>query len=262
MEEPSTAPRAQLLDAERPLVLTGPPGAVSGEFHVRNSGSEKMRVSGVRLSPSMAGGKAGLRSRAVSMLEDDGVELRRIIVRAGQSRHVPVALSLDPRTPPGTYHLELQVQDQMRAVVMHVTEHVSLHVSPETVVLPNLPGEKVTKAVVFTNHGNVPVQVRTIGTIVLDDELASCRALRGALSDVGDTMTTLDEFAAALGKRLKTIYETMVLKVQNPTVTLEPGETQSVTLTIALPANLDKRARYSGYAAISTSSLAFTIVPA
>lgn len=262
MDELSAAPRAQLLDAEQPLVLSGPPGAVSGEFHVRNSGREKVRVSDVRLRPSAAGAKAGIRGRVASMLQDDGVELRRIIVRPGQSRPVPVALSLDPRTPPGTYYLELQVQDQMREVVMHVTENVALRISPDTVVVPNLPGEKVTRNVVFTNHGNVPIELRSIGTIVLDDELASCRALRGALADVGDTMTTLDEFAAALGKRFKTIYDTMVLKVQNATITLEPGQTESVKLTITLPGNLDKRARYSGYAAISTSSLAFTIVPA
>ncbi len=262
MEELTTALRAQLLDAEQPLVLTGPPGAISGAFHVRNSSSEKMRVAGVRLRPSAGGGKLGMRSRLASMLQDDGVELRRIIVRPGQSRPVPVALSLDSRTPPGTYHLELQVQDQLRAVVMHVTENVSLRISPETVVLSNLPGSKVTKNVVFMNDGNVPIDVRTIGTIVLDDELASCRALRGALADVGETMTTLDEFVAALGKRFKTLYDTMVLKVQNSAITLEPGQTESVKLTITLPDNLDKRARYNGYAAISTSSLAFTIVPA
>lgn len=262
MEEASPAPRAQLLDAERPLVLTGPPGAVSGEFHLRNSGSEKMRIAGARLLPSAGAGKLGMRSMKASMLQEDGVELRRIIVRPGQSRPVPVALSLDPRTPPGAYHLQLQVDDQVRAVLMHVTENVSLRINPDGLVLPNLPGGKVVKHVVFTNDGNVPVDVRSIGTIVLDDELASCRALRGALSDVGDTMTTLDEFAAALGKRFKALYDTMVLKVQNTAITLEPGQTESVKLTITLPDNLDKRARYNGYAAISTSSLAFTIVPA
>ncbi len=261
MDEPSPASFAQLLDAERPLVLTGPPGAVAGEFHVRNSGSEKLRIAGVRLRPSAVAGKGTLRNRLSSLLRDDGLELRRIVVRPGQSRPVPVALALDPSTPPGTYHFELQVEGQMRAVLMHVTENVSLRISPDSIVLPNLPGGKVTKHVVFTNDGNVPVDVRSIGTIVLDDELASCRALRGALSDVGDTMTTLDEFAAALGKRFKALYDTMVLKVQNSALTLDPGQTEAVKLTITLPEDLDKRARYSGYAAISTSSLAFTIVP-
>jgi hypothetical protein len=262
MTEPAPAMRAQLLNAEQPLILTGPPGAVSGEFHLRNDGAAKMRIAGARLRPSASAGKAAMRSRLASLVQEEGVELRRIVVRPGQSRPVPVALALDPRTPPGTYHLDLLVDDQVRAVLMHVTENVSLRISPDTLVLPNIAGGKVTKHVVFTNDGNVPVEVRTIGTVVLDDELASCRALRGALSDVGDTMTTLDEFAAALGKRFKALYDTMVLKVQNSAVTLDPGQTESVKLTITLPESLDKRARYNGYAALSTSNLTFTIVPA
>ena len=261
MEEAAPALRAQLLHTERPLVLTGPPGAVSGEFHLRNATDEKLRVTGARLRPSLRGGKAGLRTRIAALLADDGVELRRIMVRPGQSRPVPVALSLDPRTPPGTYHMDLMVEDQVREVLMHVTENVALRVSPATIVLPNQPGQKFRKTVVFTNDGNVPVTVRAIGTIVLDDELASCRALRGALADVGDTMNTLDEFAAALGKRLKTLYDTMVLKVQNDAITLEPGQVEPVTFTVTLPDKLDPRARYTGYAALSTTSLAFTIVP-
>ena len=52
-----------------------------------------------------------------------------------------------------------------------------------------------------------------------------------------------------------------MLKVQNDAVTIEPGRTQSVDLTITLPEKLESRSRYSGYAAISTSSLTFTIVP-
>lgn len=261
MDEVTTPPRAQLLHASQPLVLTGPPGAVSGEFHLRNESEEKLRVTGAMLRPAVRGGKAGLRSRLASLVSDDGMALRRIVVRPGQSRPVPVALALDPRTPPGTYHMDLTVEDQVREVLMHVTEHVSLRISPDAVVLPNRPGETVKKTVVFTNDGNVPVAVRSIGTIVLDDELASCRALRGALADVGDSMTTLDEFASALGKRFKALYDTMVLKVQNEAITLEPGQVEPVTFAITLPDKLDTRARYTGYAAISTSSLAFTIVP-
>ena len=259
MESPSTAPRAHLLDTEQPLVLSGPPGAIAGEFRLQNAGVQKMRIAGARLR---AGGTAiGKAKPAGLVAAGDEVALRRIVVRAGQSRPVPIALSLDPRTPPGTYHMELLVQEQVRDVVMHVTENVSLRVSPETVVLPSQPGKKLTRTVVMTNDGNVPIEVRGIGTVVLDDELASCRAMRGALDDVGDTMKTLDEFAAALGRRFKEIYDTMVLKVQNTAITLAPGQVEAITLTITLPDKLDKRARYSGYAAISTNSLAFTIVP-
>jgi hypothetical protein len=197
---------------------------------------------------------------ASAVLPEAGLSLRRIVVRPGQSRQVPVAFELDPRTPPGTYHAELTVNDQKRDVVMHVTEDVSLQIIPDEIVLDSVPGGKTTKTVVFSNLGNVPVQVRTIGTVVLDEELVHCRALRGAISDVGDTMKTLDDFAAALGKRYKKLYETLVLKIQNDAVTLQPGDTRAIDLTITLPDNLEKSSRYTGYAAISTSSLTFTVV--
>jgi hypothetical protein len=49
--------------------------------------------------------------------------------------------------------------------------------------------------------------------------------------------------------------------VQSAEVTIPPGETQAVDLTIALPEKLEPRSRYTGYAAISTSTLTFTVVP-
>ena len=52
-----------------------------------------------------------------------------------------------------------------------------------------------------------------------------------------------------------------MLKVQNTAVTIEPGQTRAVDLTITLPEKLESRSRYSGYAAISTNNLTFTVVP-
>lgn len=276
--------RAQMVDAEAPLVLAGPPRSIRGEFRLQNATAQKLSVrdavfrsvaapaaTTADVDPSKrptAKVKAADVTKAAKVapqlaapvLPDAGLALRRIVVRPGQSRPVPVALELDPRTPPGTYHAELMVNDQKRDVVMHVTEDVDLQLSPEEIVLDNVPGAKASKTVVFTNMGNVPITLRTIGVVVLDEELVHCRALRGALADVGDTMKTLDDFTAALGKRYKKLYETLALKVQNDAVTLAPGETQAIELTIALPDKLEKSSRYTGYAAISTSTLTFTIV--
>jgi hypothetical protein len=146
-------------------------------------------------------------------------------------------------------------------VVMHVTENVALELAPEDIVLPNRAGEKFKRTVVFTNHGNVAVPIRALGTVVLDEELVHCRALRGALADVGDTMQSLDDFMVALGRRYKHLYETLALRVQNEAVTLEPGDTRALELTITLPEKLEARSRYTGYAAISTNSISFAIVP-
>src|SRR5690606_19697511 len=140
-------------------------------------------------------------------------------------------------------------------------EDVALTMTPDHLVLPNRPGETLTKQVVFTNDGNVDVSVQALGTVVLDEELAHCRALRGALADVGDTMKSLDDFAVALGKRYHAIYETLVLRVKNDAVVVAPGDTKALDLTITIPEKLERRSRYTGYAAISTATLTFTIVP-
>jgi hypothetical protein len=253
----STDRKAALLpDAGEPLVLTGTPRGMRGEFRVQNPTGTKIIVQHpvVRTAASAA-------TESVAALPETEVVLRRIIVRPGQSRPVPVALALDPRTPPGTYEALLDIDGEQRSVVLHVTEDVALSISPQPLVIQNRPKAQVRKEVVFTNEGNVPITVRSIGTVVLDDEMAHCRAMRGALTDVGDTMEDMDDYIAALGKRYRKIYETLVLKVQNDEITIKPGETRALKLNITVPAKLEKRSRYSGYAAIATSNLTFIVVP-
>ena len=51
------------------------------------------------------------------------------------------------------------------------------------------------------------------------------------------------------------------LRVQNDEVSVEPGDTLAIDLTITLPDKLDKRSRYTGYAPMSTRTLTFIVVP-
>lgn len=263
MAQPPERPSKQgavLPNAAEPLVLIGPPRGIRGEFRVQNPTERKIIVRQPLLKRTAAAPR-GKGAKAVTPIPEEALALRRIVVRPGQSRPIPIALTLDPTTPPGTYEAQLDVDGEMRTVLMHVTEDASFSIAPDELVLPNRPGEKMQKQVVITNHGNVPLSVRTIGTVVLDEELAHCRALRGALDEVGDTMKNLDDFLIALGKRYKAIYATLVLKVQNDKATIASGETKLVDLTITLPEKLEPRSRYTGYAAISTGTLTFMIVP-
>jgi hypothetical protein len=249
----------ELVAAGEPLVLVGPPAHLQGQFQVRNLGDRRLVVRQPRLRGAQKTAR-GARAAAPG-LTGQVLALPRVIVRAGQTRPVAVDLSLNPATPPGVYEAVLEIDGHERPVVLHVTEHVAFSMQPDELVVPNRPGQKVHKRVVFTNEGNVPLAVRTIGTVVLDDELAHCRALRGALADVGETMENLDAFVKALGRRYRTVYDTLALKVQNERVTLAPGDTRAVDLHIGLPEKLDARSRYTGYAAVSTGTLTFTVVP-
>ena len=48
--------------------------------------------------------------------------------------------------------------------------------------------------------------------------------------------------------------------MQNDAVTLDPGDTKAIDVTVVLPDKLEKSSRYTGYAALSTGSLTFTVV--
>jgi hypothetical protein len=263
MAQQPPAKVAFVSSGDKPLVLAGPPRGVRGEVHLLNPSDEKViiRKPLMRSMTPPARGKAAKASARTAALLEEPLALRRIIVRPGQTRLVPIVLNLNATTPPGTYQAELDVDGVLREVLVHVTEDVSFSIEPRDLVIPNRPGQKIQKQIVVTNTGNVPVVVKTIGALVLDEELAHCRALRGALADVGATLKNLDDFVVALGHRYHDIYDKLILKVQNDSTTVDPGETEAIDLTITQPDKLDTRARYSTYAPISTDSLNFTIVP-
>jgi hypothetical protein len=258
---PQPAPRVTLIqDASRPLVLVGPPRDVRGELTLQNASDEKVIVRQPVMRLGSAAARRGKHARAAQPRQSM-LTLRRMIVRARQARQVPIALALDSTTPPGTYEAELDVDGELRHVVVHVIEDLSFSMAPAALIIPNRPGERIPKRVVFTNTGNVAISVKPVGPVVLDEELVHCRALRGALADVGATLKNLDDFIVALGHRYHDLYEARVLKVQNEKTTIEPGDTKAVDLTITLPDKLDSRARYTGLAPVSTQSLTFTVVP-
>jgi len=250
-----------LLSAVPPsVVLVGPPRAVRGSFTLHNPTAERLVVPPPTIRAQPATGR-GAKAARFAALPEAGFRMRRIIARPNAQRHVPIELNLPLTTEPGTYHLELDVDGETRQVVAHVTELVEFTIEPDHLVIPNRPGEKVHKRIVITNHGNVPLHVKSIGAVVLDEELAHCRAIRGALADVGDDAKGFDEVLGAFVKRYRDAFETLALKVQNDKQTVGSGDVCAFDLGITVPEKANARARYFGFAAISRGNLSFTVVP-
>lgn len=262
MSSPSTGSGGSSLfdEGARPLILAGPPGALRGELRLRNSTDQKVIIRQPFVRARLAHVKMGKTHKA-STAPEAVLALRRIIVRPQQSRAVPISLALDVATPPGTYHAELEVNGELRPVVLHVSEHVAFDISPGTLVIPNRPGEKLERQVVITNHGNQPLVIRSIGAVALDEEFQHCRALRGALDDVGATMKSFDDYFVAVGKRYSKQIPFQILSIHNQKTTIAPGETRALDLAISISDKLIERSRYSGYAPIANGNLSFTVIP-
>ncbi len=241
-----------------PIVMVGPPESLAGELLLHNAGPEKLILRDVRVR-----GEAITR-RAAEAGGPSELALRRVVLRPGQLRRLPLQLALSPNTPPGEYHAEVQVGGQVRQIVMHVTELVRLEIDPDPVVVENLPGETLTKQVVFSNRGNVPLRLAEIGAVALDEEFQNCRAGRAAIMHSGEHEEGLEHFLAEYIRQTKVVVEqTGLLRVHNTAgpFTLEAGEVRAVNLEFRVPDRLEERSRYFGAVALYTSNLNIVITP-
>jgi hypothetical protein len=244
--------------ADAPIVLVGPPQALQGELRLHNPGEQKLVLRDARLHSA-----APSKERA-SLPSVPEFSMRRIVLRPGELRRVPLKIPLSPHTPPGEYHGQVEVGGHARTVVMHVTEVVRLEISPGQLVIDNQPGTTLVKHAVFTNAGNVPLTMGDIGPVVLDETLLECRTGRAAIAALGENITGLDDYIAEVVRQTKAALEqTGILRVHvnGSPLTLAPGEVRPVEMEIRIPDNLDRRARYLGVAALYTTNLEFLLVP-
>jgi hypothetical protein len=241
-----------------PIIVVGPPESLHGEVLLHNAGPEKLILRDVRVR-----GDAMTR-RSVEAGGPSELALRRVVLRPGQLRRMPLELALSPSTPPGEYHAEVQVGGAVRQLVIHVTEVVRLEIEPDPVVIANVPGETITKRVVFSNRGNVALRIAEIGAVVLDEEFLNCRAGRAAVMNSGEKVEGLDDFLAEYIRQTKVaLAQTGLLRVHNADgpFSLEAGEVRAVDLEFRVPDKLDQRSRYFGAVALYTSNLDIVITP-
>lgn len=241
-----------------PIVVVGPPESLEGELLLHNAGPDKLILRDVRVR-----GEAITR-RAAEAGGPSELALRRVVLRPGQLRRLPLQLALSPNTPPGEYQAEVQVGAGVRQLVIHVTEVVRLEIDPDPVVIDNRPGDTISKRVVFSNRGNVPLNIGEIGAVVLDEEFLNCRAGRAAVMNSGEQLKGLDDFLAEYIRQTKVaLAQTGLLRVHNTagSFTLAPGEVRAVDLEFRVPDKLDQRSRYFGAVALYTSNLDIVVTP-
>lgn len=264
---------------ENPLILSGPPHNIRGRLKVRNLEPAKIVLPQSQLR--VLGTPKG-RSKKKPVVHEMG--LRRMIIRTGREKRVPLKVALDPQTSPGRYEAELDVDGQISPVVIQVLENLALTLSPDRLVLLNQGGSTQTKSLLITNSGNVAISIGEIGAVPLDDDFISCRILRGTLNELQleETVVTPEKskkpppddeqkplrivgkiLEAAVNQAADAFDKAGALRVHNASglTPIAPGETKEINLEIKIPASLDRRHRYRGVAALYTANLNFEVVP-
>ena len=249
------------------VVLVGDPKSLRGEIHWHNTGDEKvvLREAWVHgAQPTNARALAATKSVAAKPARPAPVSLAATI-HPGQSQRVPLTFDLGRHTPPGEYRGELKIGESTRPLIMHVAEAVRLRISPDQLVIDASAGATVSKRVVLSNEGNVPLTIGEIGRVNLGEELMLCLGLRATIATSNDRTQALEElFAEIIRDDARAVTRQVgALDVRNPAapLTLQPGEVRPLDLEIHLPENLEANSRYRGRLPLYTADLEFVIVP-
>jgi hypothetical protein len=239
---------------DEPLVLAGPPRALTGRVDLHNPGDVNLVLR-----------NAGLRDPGGVLI---GQPLRHalplLVLRPHQERNVSLKVAVDPATPPGEYSVELELAGRTRPVVLHVAEVFDLSIRPASLVVANAPGQAQRKQLIVTNEGNVPITVGEIGEVDLKDDMVWDRAVRIAIEPwAGKADVEIEEFVVAvLRVAREEAYQvgSLVVRNLNGRVDVSPGETKVIDLEITLREELPLNSRYRGRAPLLTQDLEIVVV--
>jgi hypothetical protein len=247
-------PRIATPDDE-PLVLAGPPRKLTGQIDLHNTGdaSVVLRDASVHDPSGVLRARPGRQS------------FSPVVVRAHQQQRGPVSISLDPLTPPGEYHAEIEVAGGTRPVILHVTESIDVAVHPQSIVVLNQQGAQ-RRRVVVTNEGNVSFAIGDLGDVDLENDLLPDRTrlalepvtqgVQPVARDLDGPVFVLVRLAPADAVRERGLS----VRAHGPAVTVKPGDTAVIELDITVQAELPPNSRYRGRAALLTRDLEFVVV--
>jgi|SRR5215472_9543460 len=242
-----------LHSADNPILLAGPPDALTGEVYMANPGNQHVVLRSVRL-------------RELPQPTTTELEIPMVaILRAGQSGKTRIKVSLSPFTAPGHYKTNLVLGNYTYPAELHVIENVDLEIVPSQLVLENRPGTRAEKQVMFRNTGNTQLTITSAGALVTDEELMTCRILRGGLA-VGTESgaNSFDQWLTAFMREAhRNVREAGMLHVSNKEgeTVIPPGESRDVVFVIRQPDTQRANARYFSVAFFYTANLIISLVP-
>ncbi len=243
------------LSADAPIILVGEGKSLRGELRLRNPGPDRIQLSAANLHLQVSHSSQPIPYAQVSLPAG---------LPPGQSQRVKMSLDFDPLTPPGEYKGELDMAGHTRAVIVYVAELIRLAISPQVLVIDQPAGSIVSKNIILTNEGNVPLTFVPIGKVALGEELMLRRSLSVTVAAAGEKEANpLGKiFADLVHQESKAVLgEAGTLMVVNASLVLQPGESRQLGLEIHLPDNLSMNSRYIGRVPLYTSDLEFVVVP-
>jgi hypothetical protein len=204
-------------------------------LHLRGTPS---RLSGVLALPQLAEVPLSVDAEVAQLAAPD-VALQEL--HEGLAR---LTLSVSHTTPPGTYEGMVRVGDEEQAVVLEIEPRVQLRLDPRRLFFRAAPGTTVEADLTVTNLGNVPCELRAVDAFGLFDTGGLDRAIgRAFVSDLADGQRRVDVLADAAAEGWGGLVR---IRVVSGAGDVEPGETRSIHVEMALSDKLESGRLYWG----------------
>jgi hypothetical protein len=143
--QPGQAGLQLAISGDSRLVFSGPPQQLAGTIPLVNTSTEKQKLRTITVVASSLKGVAQLPIRELPFAAR---------LYPGQQAAVPGMISLDPRTPPGSYEIEVTVGDRSLPATVHVTEVVDLKIEPTEITILAGSAQSYTRKLIAENRGN------------------------------------------------------------------------------------------------------------
>jgi hypothetical protein len=243
------------LPEDQPVIVAGRPGALRTNLPFADPGAAPviLRDATARLEPAKDGVPPPVvRASLVAVLQP------------GQATSVSLRLDIDPQTPPGTYHGDIELAGTTRRLELTVVEHVRLAIDPSPILLDRAAGTTLRKTVLFRNLGNVSLHIELPSPVGIGVELslaATATVTVGSSGRPGQAITDL--FGRLFEARDRHVVEevgAMRLNLPQGGFDLAPGATRSAEVECILPDDLTPERRYHARAPVYDQDLVFVVV--
>ncbi|HSI55978.1 MAG TPA: hypothetical protein VLA16_00385 [Ideonella sp.] len=224
------------------ITLIGRPALLRGSVLLANRSAQKFKLKTATLNLKDGGsGDPHLPRQGLALQ----VSAR---LPPGAAAHAPLQLSLDARTPAGTYHGEavFDALGETREAVLRVLEHRALSLRPSHFELYGRPGGSLSLPAVVTNLGNVAFTLPKASPLTLGEDNAFSALFHAAMARKGAEghQVALDAFTELLAA--SEVESGRVVWAADGGKTLAPGESLSTELVFELPEKLSRRRAYVG----------------
>jgi hypothetical protein len=234
-----------------PYVFSGTPPICEGMLPLMNETGERVRIRPIPVAK-------------LDRPAGQGPPVGRIQVSARLEPHSrllsPARLFVGDFTPPGTYSGEITVGGRQEKITIHVLEKSDLSLSPRVLHLEAKGGATVTKAVVVTNHGNMPSVLPEVALLPLGAKGGASLLFHAAILEKGKEgyEQVLDNFVGRMAE--SEAGPCRVVFKPAGSAEIAPGESRPVELEIRLPAELIKHRTYRGVLALRNARLILEVV--